>query len=279
MGAINQSTGKEQSHGEIMTDQKIQIIVIEDQELARFGLMVGLPRHNSRFEVIGEAETGEKGLALIKRQQPDVVIVDLGLPGMSGIDVTQQIKRQYPQVKVMVLTVSVEEGHVLSAFDAGADSYCMKDNSIGLIGMALEQTYEGNHWIDPAIAKIVLRQYQVNLANQRQTQLISSQDTSHAPNAALSSAYNPATSSTTQPMEPVEVEPLTKREVQVLELMADGLSNPQIGYKLYISAGTVKSHVGNILRKLCADTRTEATSRALKSHLFERYQHSTKHAS
>lgn len=279
MGAINQSTGKEQSHGEIMTDQKIQIIVIEDQELARFGLMVGLPRHNSRFEVIGEAETGEKGLALIKRQQPDVVIVDLGLPGMSGIDVTQQIKRQYPQVKVMVLTVSVEEGHVLSAFDAGADSYCMKDNSIGLIGMALEQTYEGNHWIDPAIAKIVLRQYQGNLANQRPTQLIRSQEIGHAPNAALSSTNHIASLPVPKPMEPVEVEPLTKREVQVLELMSEGLSNPQIGHKLYISAGTVKSHVGNILRKLCADTRTEATSRALKSHLFERYQHSTKHAS
>ncbi len=279
MGAINQSTGKEQSYGEIMTDQKIQIIVIEDQELARFGLMVGLPRHNSRFEVTGEAETGEKGLALIRRQQPDVVIVDLGLPGMSGIDVTQQIKRQFPQVKVMVLTVSVEEAHVLSAFDAGADSYCMKDNSIGLISMALEQTYESNHWIDPAIAKIVLREYQVNLTNQRQTQIISSQEIGHAPSAALSSTNHIANLPVPKPMEPVEVEPLTKREVQVLELMADGLSNPQIGHKLYISAGTVKSHVGNILRKLCADTRTEATSRALKSHLFERYQHSPKHAS
>jgi NarL family two-component system response regulator LiaR len=278
MGAINQSTGKEQSYGEIMTGQKIQIIVIEDQELARFGLMVGLPKHNSRFEVIGEAETGEKGLALIKRQQPDVAIVDLGLPGMSGIDVTQQIKRHHPQVKVMVLTVSVEEAHVLSAFDAGADSYCMKDNSVGLIGMALEQTYEGNHWIDPAIAKIVLRQYQVNLANQRQIQLSSSQETERTSKSTPASANGFATE-LTQWAQPIEVEPLTKREVQVLELMAEGLSNPQIGQKLFISAGTVKSHVGNILRKLCADTRTEATSRALKSQLFERYQGSAKHAS
>jgi len=279
MGAINQSIGKEQSYGEIMTGQKIQIILIEDQELARFGLMVGLPKYSSRLEVIGEAETGEKGLTLIKRQQPDVAIIDLGLPGMSGIDVTQQIKRQYPQVKVMVLTVSVEEAHVLSAFDAGADSYCMKDNSIGLIGMALEQTYEGNHWIDPAIAKIVLRQYQVNTANQRQTQIISSQATGHVPRSIVNSDNNSANLSVPKPMEPVEVEPLTKREVQVLELMSEGLSNPQIGDKLYISAGTVKSHVGNILRKLSADTRTEATSRALKSQLFERYQQSGKHSS
>lgn len=271
MGAINQSTGKEQSYGEIMTGQEIQIIVIEDQELARFGLIVGLPKHNSRFEVIGEAETGEKGLALIKRQQPDVAIVDLGLPGMSGIDVTQQIKRHYPQVKVMVLTVSVEEAHVLSAFDAGADSYCMKDNSVGLIGMALEQTYEGNHWIDPAIAKIVLRQYRLDLVNQRQIQLSSSQETERTSKSAPASANGFATE-LTQWAQPIEVEPLTKREVQVLELMAEGLSNPQIGQQLFISAGTVKSHVGNILRKLCADTRTEATSRALKSHLFERYQ-------
>ena len=279
MGAINQSTGKKQSHGEIMTDQKIQIIVIEDQELARFGLMVGLPKHSFRLEVIGEAETGEKGLALVRARQPDVVIVDLGLPGMSGIDVTQQIKRQYPQVKVMVLTVSVEEEHVLSAFDAGADSYCMKGNSIGLIGMALEQTYEGNHWIDPAIAKIVLRQYQVNTANQRQTQIISSQVTGHVPRSIVNSDNNSANLPVPKPAEPVEVEPLTKREVQVLELMSEGLSNPQIGHKLYISAGTVKSHVGNILRKLSADTRTEATSRALKSQLFERYQQSAKHSS
>ncbi|MDX2241571.1 MAG: response regulator transcription factor [Leptolyngbyaceae cyanobacterium bins.302] len=171
-----------------MTGRKIGIILIEDQELARFGLMLGLPKHNPKLEVIGEAETGERGLALIKTRQPDVAIVDLGLPGMSGIDVTQQIKRQYPHVKVMMLTVSADEAHVLSAFEAGADSYCMKDNSIRVIGLALEQTYEGNHWIDPAIAKIVLRQYQLNLANQRQTQLSSSQETDRASRSAPASA-------------------------------------------------------------------------------------------
>ena len=130
-----------------------------------------------------------------------------------------------------------------------------------------------------AIAKIVLRQYQVNLANQRQTQIISSQATGHVPRSIVNSDNNSANLPVPKPAEPVEVEPLTKREVQVLELMAEGLSNPQIGHKLYISAGTVKSHVGNILRKLSADTRTEATSRALKSQLFERYQQSAKHSS
>jgi two-component system, NarL family, response regulator LiaR len=236
-----------------MTGGKIRIFLIEDQELVRFGLIAALPKQNPKIEVIGDAETGEQGLALIKTHQPDVAIVDLSLPQMNGIEVTHYLKQHYRQIRVMVLTVCGDEKNVLSAFAAGADSYCMKDNPIRVIGTALEQTHEGNHWIDPAIARYIL---QCCMVKPTQAPVLAEPETQPR---QVSPLFD----------EPLQLlEKLTDRESDVLELLAKGLTNVEIANQLYISRGTVKSHVASIMQKLSAKSRTEAASRALTTGIL-----------
>jgi len=138
---------------------------------------------------------------------------------------------------------------VLAAFAAGADSYCMKDASLQRLAEALHATHEGNAWIDPAIARIVVHQMQEAHTPVEQTQLVTIQ--------AAEPEYS----------QMLESYPLTDRELEVLQLIVDGYSNAAISDKLFITVGTVKTHVRNILNKLCADDRTQAAVRALRSGL------------
>jgi DNA-binding NarL/FixJ family response regulator len=136
----------------------------------------------------------------------------------------------------------------LAAFAAGADSYSVKDASVEKLTEAIRSTYEGNAWIDPAIARIVLQQAQKN-------------------QAAVRTASEGASSDTSDYEQILESDPLTDRELEVLELIVDGYSNAAIAEELYITVGTVKTHVRNILSKLCASDRTQAAVRALRSGL------------
>ena len=157
---------------------------------------------------------------------------------------------------MLILTLRDNKEAVLAAFAAGADSYCMKDISFDNLLEALRVTHSGNAWIDPAIAKIVLQQVQ---------------PTSDSPEAAVdipkdlkTVAINAADAEYDQML---AAYPLTERELEVLQLIVEGCSNAVIAEKLYITVGTVKTHVRNILNKLCADDRTQAAVRALRSGL------------
>jgi len=235
---------------------KIRVSLIEDHDLTRVGIRTAL-QQRQEIEVVGEAATASDGLKLVETLHPDIAIVDIGLPDQDGIDLTRQIKasqeaREGPHTKVLILTLRDNKEAVLAAFAAGADSYCMKDISFDNLLEALRVTYGGNAWIDPAIARIVLQQVQQTPQGGETTP----ESKTVAINAA-DAEYD----------QMIAAYPLTERELEVLQLIVEGCSNAVIAEKLYITVGTVKTHVRNILNKLCADDRTQAAVRALRSGL------------
>lgn len=237
----------------------IRVALIEDHDLTRFGIRAILQQQEG-IEVVGEARDGRSGLKMLEATKPDVAIVDVGLPDITGIELTQQFKRSHtaeeeaPKTKVLIMTMQDNEEVVLAAFAAGADSYCMKDASLTRLSDAVRITSEGNAWIDPAIARIVLHQAQ------------------QTPNDSGASAANSTINInrlSNEDSELILTYPLTERELEVLRLIVDGCSNAQIAEKLYITVGTVKTHVRNILNKLCADDRTQVAVRALRAGLVK----------
>jgi two-component system, NarL family, response regulator LiaR len=233
---------------------EIRVALIEDHDLTRVGMRTALQQQEG-VKVIGEAANATEGLKLLQTSQPDIAIVDIGLPDMDGIDLTRQFKlsqaeQEDPHTRVLILTLNDNEDVVLAAFAAGADSYCMKDVSLDQLVEALRVTHSGNSWIDPAIARIVLKQ-----TRQPQTAIADAKSTVSI--GAVAPEYSQI----------LETYPLTERELEVLELIVAGCSNAAIAEKLYITVGTVKTHVRNILNKLCADDRTQAAVRALRSGL------------
>ncbi|NJP12218.1 MAG: response regulator transcription factor [Leptolyngbyaceae cyanobacterium RU_5_1] len=233
----------------------ISVVLIEDHDLTRIGLRTALKQQQG-IQVVGEAPNASQGLKMLETTRPDVAIVDIGLPDMDGIELTQKFRRlqsEHEQVntKILILTMHDSEDAVLAAFAAGADSYCMKDVSIDRLVEALQATHSGFSWIDPAIANVVLHQV-------RQT---SDPHTENHSKTVKISAVEPEFEQV------LETYPLTGRELEILELIVGGDSNAAIAEKLYITVGTVKTHVRNILSKLCAEDRTQAAVRALRSGL------------
>jgi two-component system, NarL family, response regulator LiaR len=233
----------------------IRVALIEDHDVVRIGLRTVL-QHQEGIEVVGEATNGTQGLVLLQTTPVDVALVDVGLPGMDGIELTQQF-RQFQQqepgseTKVLILTMLGNEATVLASFAAGADSYCMKDIGMEQLIEAIRMTHGGNAWIDPAIASIVLRQMR-----QSMVQSIGNKQTIEI--RSVEPEYEQVIAS----------DPVTEREREVLELMVSGCTNVVIADRLFITVGTVKTHVRNILAKLCADDRTEAAVRALRSGII-----------
>ncbi len=238
----------------------IRIALIEDHDVLRIGLRTILQAQEG-FELVGEASNGPQGLQLLQTTQVDVALVDVGLPGMDGIELThrlrqfqqEQIERELPIVapKVLILTIQDSEETVLASFAAGADSYCMKDVGADKLIEAIRKTYSDDAWIDPAIASIVLRQM-------RQSMTKASDEENTVKIRSVEPEYEQVIAS----------DPITDREHEVLELMVVGCTNVVIADRLCITVGTVKTHVRNILAKLCADDRTEAAVRALRAGII-----------
>ncbi len=233
----------------------IRVALVEDHDVVRIGLRTVL-QSQAGIEVVGEATNGLQGLALLQTTPIDVALIDIGLPGIDGIELTQQFRQfqaeqQGLTTKVLILTMQGSEETVLASFAAGADSYCMKDIGVEHLVEAIQMTHSGNAWIDPAIASIVLRQMRQSIrqpTTQKQTIEIRS----------VEPEYEQVLAS----------DPVTDREREVLELMVAGCTNIAIADRLFITVGTVKTHVRNILAKLCASDRTEAAVRALRSGII-----------
>jgi two-component system, NarL family, response regulator LiaR len=245
---------------------KISVVLIEDHDLSRIGLCAALKQYED-IDMVGSAANGNDGLSKTKIHQPDVVLVDIGLPDIDGIEVAQKLKEYQTEnpnfiTKILMLTMHDSEDSVMAAFAAGADSYSLKDVSMDSLVQAIRSTYEGNVWLDPAIARIVLKQAQSTTVAPSQANGSRPQSTPEKETQAISAVAE-------EYQQLIETYPLTDRELEVLELIVAGCSNAEISEKLYITIGTVKTHVCHILNKLCADDRTQAAVRALRAGLVK----------
>jgi DNA-binding NarL/FixJ family response regulator len=234
---------------------EIKIVLIEDHKLTRIGLRAAF-QTDPEIRIAGEAANGREGLTLLKTTKPDVAIVDIGMPEIDGIELSQKFRQFQAEAgedrtKILMLTMRGNEESVLAAFAAGADSYCLKDIETESLLQAVKQTHEGHSWIDPAIANLVVQQIRQALPDASGTK----QKTVSI--NAIDSEYEQV----------MKTYPLTERELEILELIVAGDSNALIAEKLYVTIGTVKTHVRSILSKLCVDDRTQAAVRALRSGL------------
>ncbi len=220
---------------EVQTDL-IRVLIVEDYKLVRVGIE-SLLNSDSAMTVVGEAATAEEGLRLADSQKPDVVLMDLGLPRMNGIEATRKIKEKHPQMKVIILTSHDAQDEVLMAFAAGAHAYCLKDIPSTRLLEVVKTVYEGAAWIDPAIAQIAL-------------------------NIFVQTPMSPASKGISP-----EDSPLAGRETEVLRLLVQGKNNAEIAKELYVSVHTVKAHVSNILQKLSVNDRVQAAVKAVQEGL------------
>ncbi len=210
----------------------IKVLICDDQALIRDGLEM-LLRLERDIEVIGLAQDGAEAVELALRTRPDLILMDLKMPGMNGIEATRQIRARCPEVKVLVLTTYDDDEWVFDALRAGAAGYLLKDTPRAEVLRALRGTVAGKTFVDPTVAgKLVA---QVADAHTRPTTLLTRK--------------------------------LTEREVDVLRLLAQGLNNADIAARLYLSEGTVRNHVSAILAKLEVADRTQAAVLALQHGL------------
>jgi two-component system, NarL family, response regulator LiaR len=240
----------------VILEQPIRIAIVEDHELTRLGLEAALKRCDG-MQVVGDAANGYQGLNLLQTTKPDLAIVDIGLPDIDGIEMVRLFRENQKEnpspTKILMLTMHKGEDSVMAAFAAGADAYCMKDIDMDKLEEAIRSTYEGNPWIDPTIATIVLQQLRKN----NSSSVVDKDKTIQI--KRLEGDY----------ADIVGTAGLTDREIQILQLIVRGGSNGEIAQQLFVTVGTVKTHVRHILNKLCVDDRTHAAVLALRGGLIK----------
>ena len=221
--------------------KNIRVLIVEDHDMARMGLSVVLG-NNPNIEVAGMSADGQEGVDKALELLPDVVVMDIGLPTIDGIEATKRIKLSNSNIKVLMYTSRDSEDDIFDSFQAGADGYITKGATSEQTVAAVIAVSEGAGWLDPAIAKVVLTNIRRGSAsNERRGEI----------NYKLGkNLYG-----------------LTEREMEVLALIVDGLTNPQIAEKLVITISTTKTHVHSILQKLYVNTRSKAISMAMKEGL------------
>jgi DNA-binding NarL/FixJ family response regulator len=217
----------------------VKIIIVEDYKLTRVGLRYTLNEFD-HINVIGEAGSGEEALELVKKQVPDVILMDLGLPGINGLETTMKIKEIHPDVKVIVLTSHEREEEVLAALGAGVSGYCLKDIEPKTLSEVIRNVSLGACYIDPNVAKLALKLF----PKPENADLITSSETNQTKGQ------------------------LTEREIEVLKLLVMGKSNTEIAQDLIVSVHTAKAHVCSILQKLCVDDRVQAAVKAIKEKII-----------
>lgn len=218
-----------------MSDEKITILIVDDSKLTRVGLRATF-KSLENMEILGEAENGQQGVEMASQLKPDIILMDIGMPILDGIQATKQINELKLKSKIVMLTSHDGDQEVFDAFTAGANSYCMKDIEPEMLATVIKSTYDGASWLDPRIAKIVLQNFGgASKASEKKS----------------------------------EESPLTEREIDVLHLIARGYSNSEISKELCISMNTVKTHIRNIFHKLEVEDRTQAAMKAVRKEIIK----------
>jgi two-component system, NarL family, response regulator LiaR len=207
----------------------LRILIVEDDAVMRLGLTHALAAY-PQFKIIGQAADGYSAIRTALELQPNLIVMDIGLPQLDGIAATQEIKRSLSSVKIMMLTSHKTEHETIAALSSGADAYCIKGASIEKLVTAIACIQDGATYLDPQIASHVLEHL--------------------------------------RPVVPAQnIGTLSERELEVLKLLVEGNSNPEIATLLYISLSTVKAHIRSIMTKLAVDDRVQAAVVALRSGL------------
>ncbi|MGB5986144.1 MAG: response regulator transcription factor [Desulfobacterales bacterium] len=214
---------------------KHPVFIAEDHQLFRDGLKSILEGRGD-IEIVGEAKDGLEAIRKIRKTKPDLVLLDLSMPKMNGISVAKEVKRESPQVKIMILSIHEAEPFVVEAFNAGADGYCVKDASRQELMLAVESVLEGKTYISPGITGQVMEGYLLGRTDRRD---------------------DPCWDS------------ITQREREVLKMLAEGYTNKEMGEFLHISVKTVEKHRANLIGKLNLHTIAELTAYAIRKGLVE----------
>jgi DNA-binding NarL/FixJ family response regulator len=212
----------------------VRVLIVDDQTVVREGLAAILST-DPEIEVVGLAGDGQQAVDLVPETRPDVVLMDLKMPILNGVQATRRLRHDHPQVSILVLTTYSADSWVFDAIQAGAAGYLLKDTRRDDLLAAIKGTVEGRSYLDPAIAGRVMQQ----------------------------AVASPPLAATAEP----QPEPLTEREQQVLGLLAKGYSNPEIARRLHLARGTVRNYVSAILQKLGVSDRTQAAVEALRRGL------------
>lgn len=208
---------------------RIRIVLADDHPVVRHGVR-GLLQAEPGFVVVGEATDGLETVQLVEKLQPEVLVVDLMIPGVNGLEVIRQVRQRLPLIRIVVLSMHANEPYVLEALRNGAAGYVLKDSSAGDLVLAVRQVLAGQRYLSPPLSERAVEAY-----------LQRSRETSFDPYDAL-----------------------TEREREVLHLAAEGLSNPDVAARLSISPRTVETHRANLMRKLGLKTQTDLIRYALK---------------
>jgi DNA-binding NarL/FixJ family response regulator len=202
----------------------ITCLIVDDHEVVREGLRLALSRTES-IRVVGEAADGDAAVALVQRRRPNVVILDVRMPGCDGLEAARRIATEAPDSAILMFTAFAERSLVSRGLEAGAKGYILKEAPQQTLVRAIQKVAEGEGYVDPALMPAFLTKEREGM--------------------------------------------LTAREREILQLLADGMSNADVAAKLFISQETVKSHVRHILSKLEADTRTHAVAKALRQSIID----------
>jgi DNA-binding NarL/FixJ family response regulator len=212
--------------------EQLRVVLVDDHPVYREGLARLLSQ--SGVEVVAQAGNGPDALSIVEEAAPDVVVMDLNMPGMSGVEVTRKLVERNPASRVLVVSVSAQEEDVTEAILAGASGYVLKDGPVEEVVAGIQAAANGESLISPRIATMLLRRMRLD---------------------GPSEIEAPATT------------PLSDRELQVLRLVAEGKGNQEIGEALYIGQSTVRNHISSILMKLQVDNRVQAAVRAVRDRM------------